>query len=120
MTGNQIKSLVIAIDYYDGEAEGFCRFGSECFYFRRSSDGVDTGLENYACVPIESSLFERVSFFSGADGQSKDVFVYPGGSNGLDAMLDQLLPSLRQRLDTERVEVNGFSVLDALAADRAE
>ena len=114
MTGRTNAGLVVAIDYYDGEAEGFAQAGAQCCYFNRLDEDSDTGLATYAVLPVDLALFEEVVRLSGAVRPPCGVFVYAGSSSALNTMLDEILPNLRQQIRTVGNAYQGPNLLEAL------
>ena len=114
MTTRADAGLVVAIDYYDGEAEGFAQVGSRCCYFKRLDEDSDTGLATYAVVPVDFETFEKVVQLSGAVRPPSGVFVYAGSSSALNTLLDNILPKLRQAICPAGHTQRGPSFLESL------
>jgi hypothetical protein len=109
-------SLVIAIDYYDGEAEGFARIDSRCFYFQRVDVDDLSNINQYIFVSVDDSFFEELARLAGAVRPPNGVLVYSGSIDALNHTLDKALPNLRGLLATTGRRLHGHSVLDSLKA----
>lgn len=104
--------LVIALDYYDGEVEGFARCGGEFSYFKRISIG-DDDVNEYESVSLDRSLFDDIAGWFRGDLVPGKVFVYSGSDSGLNQRLEALVPPLRLQLQRIGRRLRGCNYLDA-------
>jgi hypothetical protein len=58
MSTDAIRELVIAIDYYDGEVEGFARLACGCRYFKRTREG--DVVHDYVSVEMTEDEFSQL------------------------------------------------------------
>jgi hypothetical protein len=107
------QDLVIALDYYDGEVEGFARCAGECSYFMRLSVD-DDDINEYASISMECMLFDEIVDLLGGVGILGKVFVYSGYDDGLNQHLDELVSELRMQLQHAGLKLRGHSYLDAV------
>jgi len=112
MTVGAKNDLVIALDYYDGEVEGFARCGGECSYFMRLCVD-DDDINEYVSISIECLLFDEIVDLLRYDGISVKVLVYSGSNDDLNKRLDELVPELRLQLQLAGRRLNGHSYLKA-------
>lgn len=115
MSENQNQPLIIAIDYYDGEAEGFARIDNRYRYFTRLSVGETSGINQYSSTAIEHEFFDRIATLAEASRHKDLVFLYDGSNAALNDMLDEALPSLRKRLVASNMRSQGTSFLASIA-----
>lgn len=112
MTDYIRRDLVIALDYYDGEAEGFAHCEGECSYFMRTRVDEDDANE-YECVAMQCSFFDGMVESLEIGVVLGEVFVYSGNNDGINQQLEEILPVLRSRLQSAGYKVFGRNYLDA-------
>jgi hypothetical protein len=108
--------LIVAIDYYDGEAEGFARLGNHYSYFVRLKDDGDgdTKFNQYASATVDQLLFDQIADLAGAVPPPSGVFVYSGSCDALNRKLDEVIPDLRRRLTEGSLRSQGNSYLESI------
>lgn len=117
MTIDAKGDLVIALDYYDGEVEGFARCGGECTYFTRLCIDHDD-INEYESVPMDCLLFDEIVDFLQDIKTSGKVFVYSGSDDGLNQRLDELIPEFRLQLKQMGRRLRGRTYLEAGPQDQ--
>ncbi|MGO1070756.1 hypothetical protein [Lysobacter sp. CA199] len=115
MTANSENYLVIAVDYYDGEAEGLVRLDAECRYFRREKLGVEDEKNEYVSVAIDCLVFEEIASLVGAS-VFQGVFVYSGSNHVADKKLDEFIPVWRLQCERIGQKSRGHSYFGSISA----
>jgi len=105
--------LVIAFDYYDGEAEGVARYRGECRYFVRIASDENDNYE-YASVAVDCELFNEIAAMACATTSPSGVFVYSGVNDGLNQRLDQVVPEFRLSANRMSQRTHGRSYLESV------
>lgn len=118
MSTDNSTDLVIAVDYYDGEAEGLARHRGACNYFRRVAVDLPGDVNEYVSIEVDCSLLEAIAGLIGADANDSTVFVYSGASEAANRRLDELIPPLRSRADQVGRKTRGHTYLDSMQRAR--
>ncbi len=110
-----LEDLVIAFDYYDGEAEGVARCdGAFSYFVRRACDECDDiDVYEYVSVDVGGDLFDEIATKAEANMPRNGVFVYAGANESLNRQLDLVLPKLRLQVIRKGQTTHGQSYLDS-------